>query len=248
MIQREKLGDAIEILQRHGWRPEDGFMLSDPAIQPKKHSQLFIDASGTECDLHWTPLSAATWPGAELPFWEHSEFLAVRDQVVRVLSPTDQLFHIVVHGGYFNRFPPIRWIADACMILQKEQNRIDWPRLAALGKTYSTTTLLKNGLLYLANEFEGLIPPEVVKEISREQPGWREKIEQKALSRQIPDYRIDFLFMKAWMRHCQKMPNRTLTARIIAFPTFLKVYLAIKRWQDVPSFICQRLGALFRQS
>lgn len=240
MIPRDKIADAVALMQEIGWKPVGKLMISDPAVQAKRHGQSFVDGQGNECDLHWTPLFTATWDRAEALFWETSEEIQVKENVFRVLGPTEQLFHTVIHGGYYNQMPPIRWVADAWLILEQEPNRIDWKHLLELGTIYSYTTILQRGLLYLSTDFGANIPPEILSMISNKKITLREKIEIRALSKKIPSYRIDLLLLKIWFRHSQQRNNASFLSQLATFPSFFKAYISIEKWSQLPSFIVKR--------
>jgi hypothetical protein len=112
-----------------------------------------------EVDLHWHPLKEGPTRRLDEAFWSGAETIRMEEVPLACPSPTMLLFHVVVHGMRPKTVSPLRWIADATMILRRHGDRIDWDRLHALAGELAVAGRLEAGLALL-REVVGLeIPP-----------------------------------------------------------------------------------------
>jgi hypothetical protein len=134
LVPKAKIPQAIDILQALEWLPETIPDFSN------HHAHTFKN-QGQELDLHWSfiPESIAH-PQAE-DIWQRAIPCPLP---ALALSPTDQLFHICVHGFQWNPMPSLRWVADAIVLL-KHQPQLDWNRLIDLAICYELVLPLKVG-------------------------------------------------------------------------------------------------------
>jgi hypothetical protein len=163
--------DAVDILVRtHQWRPavdavtELGWRPRVP-VTPRhveaSHAMDFANAQAQRIDLHWHLLPDSCGPRADDEFWEHASATTLHGVEVSVLDATDQLFHTCAHGVKWEHVPPVRWIADAAMILNDPAVEIDWDRLVRLTERQRLILSLRDALTYLEAAF-GLPVPAVV--------------------------------------------------------------------------------------
>lgn len=128
-----------------------------------RHGYTALDRNRLEIDLHWR--IADVWqPGDDFdaPFWATAERLELQGRPIRVLAPTELLFHLVAHGIPRNPVPGIRWISDSLELLATEGHRIDWPRLARLAHRVRRALLVQRGLEYLAATFGAAVPTDAL--------------------------------------------------------------------------------------
>ncbi len=237
MVRPKKLNETIAILKNSGWVPTMDFDFTDIRSQRARHSQEYRDESGSECDLHWTPISSGTWEGAELRFWETSQEIILNGISARTLGPTEQLFHILIHGGHYNIFPAIRWVADSVYILNKDKDRIDWNLLINMADQYLSAAMIVHSLKYLHDDFNVDIPSHALDIINNKKIPLHEIIARKILSRPTPLHRIDLLLIKAWIRHSRRWHGKSFISRLLSFPDFFRILVCAPRWRDVPSQI-----------
>ena len=140
----------------------DDPLLCDLNIQ-LRHGCSVMDDRRLEIDLHWR--LAGTWAAgedADAPFWETAEPIDLRGFPALTLAPTEQLYHVIVHGIPRNPIPTIRWISDSLDILAAEGDRIDWPRLVATATRNRQRLVLRTAFAYLHRRFAAAIPAEVL--------------------------------------------------------------------------------------
>lgn len=155
---------AMTILGEAGWRP---LVRSPQRLLGIRHSTPYRNSQGQVLDLHWRVLyDCWNWTRDE-GFWARSVTTMIGDQRAGALDPTDQLFHTCAHGIQWNEVPPIRWIADAMMILRVASAEIDWERFLQLTATHHLSLPIYDGLGYLQRMFQAPVPPEVLEKILR---------------------------------------------------------------------------------
>ena len=122
----------------------------------------FADARAQRIDLHWHLLPDSCWPGADDEFWERASATALRGARVSVLDATDQLLHTCAHGVKWEHVPPLRWIADAAMILGDPSVAIDWERLVRLADRLRLILPLRDALTHLESTLGLPVPRPVL--------------------------------------------------------------------------------------
>ncbi|MGE0719803.1 MAG: hypothetical protein AB7P02_30445, partial [Alphaproteobacteria bacterium] len=81
-------------------------------------------------------------------------------------APTEQLFHVIVHGLAWNPLSGVRWIPDVLDLQAAHGSRIDWDRLVMLARHYGQRPALRTAFLYLARRFGFRVPPAVLAALS----------------------------------------------------------------------------------
>ena len=244
MVPKRSLKKTVSVMLANGWKSVNNNDITDPSVQKNLHSVEFVDAKGNECDLHWTPLWDATWEGAETHFWETAEPITIQGIDTRIMAPTEQLFHTIVHGSQFNALPPLRWIADAFKVIEKDGERIDWDKLIILGKEYSYLTNLQQGIHFLRSHFKIQMPEEFVTALVHLRAPLTEKLEYQLESRYIPAYRIDMLLLRAWFRHSKQKKNTHSICRLLSFPSYIRTRLKISSFNDIPKAMRTRFAKI----
>jgi hypothetical protein len=155
-------------LTQAGWHPTYVPLekLTEPVLDIH-HSWGFVNALHHQFDLHWHVFANWCYPNADDDFWNDPMPIQVGDVSTLTLNPTDHLLHICVHGVMWNPLPPVRWIADAMVILNDPQSKIDWSRLILQAKKRRLIFPLYRTLLYLRDSFNASIPSSVLDEISK---------------------------------------------------------------------------------
>jgi len=159
---------AIGVLVRGGWKP----MLREPAaltdrVLDTRHSWGFADARGLELDLHWHALWLACGPHADDDFWARAESLELDGIATRIPDPTGLLLSVCVHGAEWEEAAPLRWIADAAIILRRRGAEVEWDRLAAQAARYHASLLLHDALAYLKASLDAAVPEDALAQLNR---------------------------------------------------------------------------------
>jgi hypothetical protein len=92
------------------------------------------------------------------------------------LCVSDILLHVIAHGLRVNPLPPIRWVADAVLILRG--GGVDWDRFLALAAVLRCRLVMERALKYLADTHQVDVPLKVQVAL-REPHDWLEHIEYR---------------------------------------------------------------------
>ena len=172
LVLKEQREIAIDVLI------ENGFTIKEQApLKFLLHAfrSVTMVKDELEIDLHWSPLLESFGIKSEYLFWEKAIPVSVMNVEVEAFCPTDQLFHTLVHGFRYNPEPPIRWIADAIIILRSD-SEIDWERLWFMSELHKVNLQVKNALLYLEKEFQMEFAIEIAEEIRQSKGKRAERI------------------------------------------------------------------------
>jgi len=155
LVRREQACAAMLLLAELGWKANDDEMerrvrsadramranssddlasarMTSAALERRVrqgHATDFVNSAKLQLDLHWYVLSENRGPDADDDFWTDAVPVRIGNFTTKALSPTDTLVHVCVHGAKWCPVPPMRWVADAIMILRVAGDRIDWDRL-----------------------------------------------------------------------------------------------------------------------
>jgi len=245
LVPEDRAPEAIDWLQREGWSsvyyrasaPRNRYFWCHTHAFPLEHPHY-----GT-LDLHWHALAEATFEGADQPFWKDSVELALNSITTRSLNPTDQLIHACVHGFTANALPPIRWVADAVIVLRSSE--VDWTRLLTLAKELHVTLPLSACLSFLRARFSAPIPEEVVGQLEAivvdhaERRYFETLVHQAADWRQVLAYNLE--------RHRRANRDRNPIVWIGSLPMQLQLHYNLPHFKDLGSFAFSRLKRRFHQ-
>jgi hypothetical protein len=203
------------------------------------HACSFRNSAGREMDLHWHVLYTSLDPNADDDFWESAIEIKIQDGSIFAMNPSDQLFHVCVHGAGWNYVPPIRWVADAEKIIDKIPE-IDWNRLLFLAEKHCLILPLRETLIYLKEFLKAPIPFDLLQELKEHSISKAMHLEYKA--RNTPnDTRPPFL--ELWLqisRYWRLRKNAGALRLILDFPRYLQVAWAIDHLWQIPFVIISR--------
>lgn len=165
LVPEERVREVMRLLRQDGWTTDYAFLGAprNSYFYRHIHAIPFTHPEHGDLDLHWHVLQSATFRDADRPFWDNSVPLRVNTIDTRALNPTDQLLHVSMHGFAADVVAPIRWVADAIIVLRGSQ--IDWKRLEKLAKWLQVTAPVADALSFLRKDFGAPIPDEVIQEL-----------------------------------------------------------------------------------
>jgi hypothetical protein len=152
MVPRDRAEEAVAVLQDAGWRfitPQDAYAQGGAgraAFMILRHGLDMVDGSGNEADLHWRPLFECAVPDFSDWFWQGAEPLSISGEWSLRPQPGPLLFHVVSHGLQPNVISPLRWVADASMILKRSGSDIDWDMFWNMARRVRNERRLAEGL------------------------------------------------------------------------------------------------------
>jgi hypothetical protein len=226
LVHTRDVHSAIGVLQELGWNPLK-FTPDDEYIS-FSYSHGFADKTGREFDLHWHIFSQCRTPDADDDFWEAATFTDFHGVPAYILSPTDQLLHICVHGARWNETPPFRWVADAIMLLNNVPNNIDWNRLTLQADKRHLITPLLETLHYLRDTFKSPVSPELIKNLQAIRVPYPERMEYRIAIKPLTQWTAA---LDLWFQHSRLSGHTSLSLRIARFPKFLQKIWGIPLWR-----------------
>ena len=159
VVRPETGGCSIDALRRAGWR------VKDPDWSDRKigHDHaVALERGPFELDLHWRVLQEKHSVAYE-EFWLAGQTIAILGKPAKTLSDTDHLLHTCAHGARLNAVSPIRWVADAAVILRSAS--IDWARFMRATRTLGLVLPVRETLAYVGRTLPCSVPAHVIAEL-----------------------------------------------------------------------------------
>jgi hypothetical protein len=213
LVHPEQLPAAIDLLDRLAWKPitrSQKWEIRNSLLR-FRHAQEFQDTNGQRLDLHWHVLVRFLPVRADEDFWDGAQSITVDGVHSQTLNPTDQLLHVCVHGAAWSPVPPIRWAADAMMILRAAGAKIDWQRLEILATKHRVHLPLRDTLDYLNDHLEASISPVVLERLRSYSSTRQDQREYRAATHPNPLWgRVPMLWIQYWRLTGESMSIRGL--------------------------------------
>lgn len=231
LVPREQFPRAVHVLLADGWSfhpplpdPEPHFVF--------QHAIGFRRDGGGELDLHWSATG--------LPFDlddTHTQPLRIGGEETHMLAPADQLLQICAHATLLNpHIPPIRWAADAFLLLAR--GAFPWSELVDIARQRGWSLVMRRCLEYLRDGLGVAVPDDVIATLARQQR-FRERI---ALALRNGRGRLAYAqFFVEWMQHALiDAPGRT--RRLMLLPRFLRSYARVGTTAGLLRLVTSRLA------
>jgi hypothetical protein len=170
---------AIAAIRCSGWQPRKGIPLNAKTVTVH-YSWPFSLPATTELDLHWYVFDQCCYPKADDELWDAAVTGCVDGSSVRGLCATDQLLHTCIHGMEWNTVSPLRWVADAAIIFDRDADRIDWDRLIRHAQQRRLILAARDTLTYLRDKFHAPVPQDVLSELRRTPVAVNDRLEYRA--------------------------------------------------------------------
>lgn len=198
------------------------------------HACGFSTLQDNEFDLHWHAFAECCQANADDELWSGAVPFRIGDADTLTLNPSDTLLHVCVHGLAWNTIPPVRWVADAAMILRGAA--IDWTRLIKQARQRQLALTARNALDYLQRTIDAPIPVDVLRELGATRISRAERWDYVAKTIP-PGERGPFLVSLAYLREYHRLVmNENIIRKIISFPRFIQSLWGIKHLWQVPIF------------
>jgi hypothetical protein len=221
MVPTNQADRATNILRQHCFEPLGGEMPFG------RHAHPHVHPNGTQVDLHVSPFSEMLSPSLIAPMWADACSFTVGRANTRALSSSDQLLHVIAHGARANRVPPIRWVADALLLLRADPS-LDWQKVLARSTNLHLTVTLRETLVYLVSRFDAPVPDFAIQALSEYRPTTLERVEfvgRGDRSKTSVVFAIIFGFL---VRYAHAHAGAGTGRLWWSFPTFLRQRLQTK--------------------
>jgi hypothetical protein len=232
LVPTAKRRAAMDVLTQTGWKPKPYPLekLTDVVLDVR-HACAFEDAHQHQLDLHWHVLTECHYPDADDDFWAGAVPVQVAGAPTRALNQADQLLHVCVHGARWNPVPPIRWVADAMVILGKSHFEVDWTRLMAQAEKRRLILPVRESLTGLRDSLGVAIPSHVLTEMNRMRVS---DLERKFYSAITAKPALLGSLPASWYRYLlesQTTGETNLAQKLAGFLQYLQRAHVMDRWQ-----------------
>ena len=180
LVPEDRANDALGALLGAGWELEPGEVPAPlcrgevpGAFRRLLHAVPLRGPAGFDIDLHWHATHAWCWPDADRGLRATTRPLELHGRTVRALAAADELVVTCVHGLRPNAVAPIRWVADAIMVLRS--GPIVWESLVDRARELLVEPHLVLTLDYLRTRFDAPVPDWVVVALRERRPGYFEQ-------------------------------------------------------------------------
>ena len=241
-VSKKDAFKAFNLLCQSGWKPVESMI--DELDLLNIHSGTLIDDSSIEFDLHWKVMHQSG-QDHDISFIKSTEKIDFVGTSVSVLSHTDQLFHVLIHGARWNEVAPLRWIPDSMMILKAAGPLIDWKKLVNKGRAMYLTVPLIKTLLYLHEVFAAPIPETVIYHLKHLKPSFTERLEFLTNSRPRSLLR-DTSYL--WFTHVRSSGAQSRAALVLGIPSFLRRFWKVPSENNLAIFLIRRLVKRIQQA
>jgi len=226
---------GVEILRSLGWtsypEAQTTFSKDSCAVRSACH---FVDADGRELDLHWRLLNECRYKGADDDFWNETISTNIFGINTCILCPTDQFLYLIIRGPKWEYPSPLRWIADAMMIIDISLPQIDWKRLINQARKRHLIIPVRRSLNYLQRVLNAPIPADVLKDARSASVSKRESTEFQLRTR-LPGLRTYLLrYWYAYLRYSRGIGSGQQCYKRIHFLRYLQYFWGLEHEWQVP--------------
>jgi hypothetical protein len=231
---------ALKCLIRDGWRTLD--MRDDGDLRYRWAATLVNDAD-QQLDLHWHALHECVYPEADDDFWAEAVPVEIMGVTTKALGAADNLLHTIVHGICFNVMPPIRWAADAALIIRSSGEGLCWERLLAQARKRKLLLRIGAGLQYLHEHLKVPIPSEVLRKCRERRPSAFEQTEYELVGK--PMREVNDSVFGGWLLVI--LTYRRITCgqrfwpRLLGFADYARYRLFVSRRREIFPALLRRL-------
>jgi putative nucleotidyltransferase-like protein len=224
LVRPEKARLAIRQLHQTGWK--SAYETPD-ALIPYQHAIAFINGQGQTLDLHWRVLWEGRQEITDDDLWETATPIQINNVLTSILSPTDQLLHVCVHGTASNDSSPLRWVADAAVILKMKGDEIKWDRLIEQTKKRRLMLQMTDTLGYLQKFLGEVVPAGVIQTMQgistcrSERIVYQLRIGPNMTLRKLPT-------LYHWLNTWRVSNNSPFRHKLPEFSRYLKCFLSVR--------------------
>ncbi|MCU0760468.1 MAG: nucleotidyltransferase family protein [Steroidobacteraceae bacterium] len=239
VVRPDEARRAVSLVEARGYVP---WRAVDADVLRYRHAMGYKRADGHEFDLHWHVVFDFCDDAADAWFWQTSVPFELLGHRVRTLDATRTLLHTLVHGIRWNEEPPVRWIADAMVLLRQAAGEIDWPALLQFGERRGVARRLWLGLTYLRDYFDAPVPDAAIARLGRRRASWLERLENRTILRSFHEVHAGALGpllceLAPFGRYARGRGPLFLAA---GFPDYLRHAWQLGSRAEIPGYLARR--------
>jgi len=238
LVKRKNFWDGNKILTSKKWQTGEKKLSLHYEIAP---SCQFVDQTdGSELDLHWQIMRDCWNANETKALWVEAIPVNIGDTKTLALSHTHQLFHICWHGARYNFVPPIRWVADAVLILRNAESNIEWDKFVEITRLYRVDLPIYISLKYLKENFVSLIPDKVLSELKNISTSRFQKMAQQFHMTKKTDWTLRRCIKEIIFQYPGLTSSTDLNPKFLVYLKYLQYHLGVSSyWQIPPRFLLQ---------
>jgi hypothetical protein len=243
MVPYADAARALELLAASGWAP----MTVTPRRRALRagHSQGLHHPEFGTLDLHWRMSMALAvgiaGDGSARDVWRAAEPLEVSGRPTTMPGPEDLLLHVCVHGAWRQSGATARWVADACTIIRRAHDRLDWDRLVAKVAGRQIAMRIRNDMAYLARTFDAPVPERVLVDLHALPVSGRERRTYRAMTREPPTNEYTRRLAVVHGYWLEKMGAAPRWRQVYELPGYLQEVMQLEHLWEVPLELSARL-------
>jgi hypothetical protein len=233
LVRPKQAPAAIRVLREAGWRPQ--YSAPERYI-PVVHAMAFKNVADHECDLHFHVLPESCQPEGDDDFWDAALSAKIGGVSTRVLNPTNQLFHVCMHGARSAGTTSMRWVCDAITIVTSATasgDSIDWPRLATQARKLRLTLLLQDTIRYLRDGWDVAVPPAVLHSLQETPVSRVERLEYAVWTHPQTSTPLDVALLH-WAQNARLVGDSKIIYQLARLPTYLRRYWGLDHYHQLP--------------
>jgi hypothetical protein len=138
-----------------------------PAVIESEWCRRLEHDSGLPLRIHTSLFDISAYNVALDEVWSNSRVCTIAGTTARMLSPEDNLLHVVGYASYSRSCHSWRWITDAWFLIKRSRD-LKWERVLDSARRHGMTTPLSIMLGYLARELGAAIPPDFMERLHAE--------------------------------------------------------------------------------
>jgi hypothetical protein len=230
-IRENDVQRTLKYFKEQGWLESNGSWLNKPVKHI--HSLDLISSDHYEMDIHWRAFYQCSWDRADEGLWKQTEDVAFKGLRIKILNPTQQVLHNCAHGVRWNTISSIRWVVDVLTVLKTRSEAIDWDALVSEAASRNLSVTMFYALIFLKNEFNALVPGDVLRRLDLLPKDSREIRFFRVLT--APPNLRNRVYKK-WLVHSYSMGDVSLLKKAAAFPDFIA-----KALYQIPFYLRKRI-------
>jgi len=196
----------------------------------------FIESEGqAELDVHWQIMRDCRNANETSLLWEDAVPIKIGKEKTLALSATYQLFHICWHGARYNEVPPLRWVADAVMILRKDFEKIEWNKFVEITKLHGVNIPIAIALKYLKENFVSVIPDEILCKLEDSKVNKFQEMTQRFHMTKTTDWTFERCLKEIIFQYPGLTSSTDLKPRFLAYLKYLQYHLGVRSYWQIPS-------------
>jgi hypothetical protein len=237
LIHPDKAKLAIDLLLEANWQMKAEWMTVEKTLK-RSSAGAFVNDHGCEIDLHWNVFPQGRQPHADDYFWSESVETKLAGVPTRCENSTELLFHVCVHGAQWSAVSPIRWIADAMIIINSVTQEINWEHLVKQAFKRRLTLPLWKTLDYLKNNFYAPIPSTHLEELEKMHHPFIERLEYSFKYKPVG-------MLGAFPGHCfnyfRLVEESSIIQKFWGLPVYFQGLWGLNKSWKIPFFIVSKL-------